>query len=139
MDFSIVQDGLQLTEYSNIPFTLLGIFTVCYSILLIAYVFIHWANQHTKEIQILKSLGTDNKMLVKDFTSLLFKSICLPLCVYLIICIVLSINIWVSLISLMVYLFSLSMIVLICYILYFFCVNQCKFLFKSKNNHKENN
>ena len=100
----------------NIPFTLLGIFTVCYSILLIAYVFIHWANQHTKEIQILKSLGTDNKMLVKDFTSLLFKSICLPLCVYLIICIVLSINIWVSLISLMVYLFSLSMIVLICYI-----------------------
>lgn len=100
----------------NIPFTLLGIFTVCYSILLIAYVFIHWANQHTKEIQILKSLGTDNKMLVKDFISLLFKSICLPLCVYLIICIVLSINIWVSLISLMVYLFSLSMIVLICYI-----------------------
>ncbi|MDY2958268.1 hypothetical protein [Floccifex sp.] len=91
----------------NFPFTLLSGFSVCYAVLLLLYMLYHWTNQHTKEIQILKSLGADTGMLYKDLLSLLMKTMVLPILIFILISLFLSVPVLILLCSIGIYILSI--------------------------------
>ncbi|MDO4466715.1 MAG: hypothetical protein Q4C49_06870 [Bacillota bacterium] len=98
----------------NLPYTLLAIFTMLYTILFMTYLLYNWTNQRGKELQMLKSLGCDERMLMMDFIKLIAKCICVPIFLYIFCAVVLHISWKTSLISLLVYVSSMSLIFIIC-------------------------
>ena len=78
--------------------------------------FYNWTNQHTKEIQMLKSLGANSFMLCKDFLKLLSKALILPIMIFGICCILFSIYPITIVVSLSVYWIALILVSIICFL-----------------------
>ena len=91
-------------------------FAIIYTLLLITYTFYNWTNQHTKEIQMLKSLGASSFMLCKDFLKLLSKALILPIMIFGICCILFSIYPITIVVSLSIYLAALILVIIFCFL-----------------------
>ena len=100
----------------NLPYTILACFAIIYTLLLITYTFYNWTNQHTKEIQMLKSLGASSFMLCKDFLKLLSKALILPIMIFGICCILFSIYPITIVVSLSIYLAALILVIIFCFL-----------------------
>lgn len=98
----------------NLPFTLLSIFSILYCLMLLIYILRQWTRSHSREIQMLKALGTSVSMFNLDFLRLLGKSILLPLILFGMASIYLSIPIELVGISLGIYITSLSLVLISC-------------------------
>lgn len=98
---------------SNLSYTVIGLFAIVSSILLISYTFFQWTRKHYKEIQILKSLGADHKILIKDLFQLYSKSMILPFFIFLISCLWMKLSGKMYLFAVVLFLISLVLSILL--------------------------
>lgn len=98
---------------SNLSYTVIGLFAIVSSILLISYTFFQWTRKHYKEIQILKSLGADHRILIKDLLHLYSKSMILPLFIFLISCLWMKLPWQMYLFAVILFLISLVLSILL--------------------------
>lgn len=105
-----------LFSNQNLPYTLLTIFSLFYSVLMLSYFLTNWTNSHEKEIQMLKSLGVDNSMLIKDFLKLLINSLFFPLIIFVVLALLFSIPLWLILLLLTLFCLSIFIVLIVCLI-----------------------
>lgn len=98
---------------SNLSYTVIGLFAIVSSILLISYTFFQWTRKHYKEIQILKSLGADHRILIKDLLYLYSKSMILPLFIFPISCLWMKLPWQMYLFAVILFLISLVLSILL--------------------------
>ena len=116
LENAYVEFEYYLFSRQNLPYTLLTIFSLFYSVLMLSYFLTNWTNSHEKEIQMLKSLGVDNSMLIKDFLKLLINTMFIPLIVFVILALLFSIPLWLILLLLALFCFSIFIVIIVCLI-----------------------
>lgn len=98
----------------NLPFTLLFMFSIAYSILILLYIVRQWTQSHGRELVMLKSMGASTAMFVRDLFELLLRSLVLSFGLFVLASLLLSIPLSLLCISLGIYFVSLGIVLIGC-------------------------
>lgn len=100
---------LQYDPFSieNLSYTIIGLLSILVSILFVSYALYQWTKRRSKEIQVLKSLGADHKILLKDIFKLYRNCLLIPICILGVFCLITDVFLWMKICAIALFLCSI--------------------------------